>query len=233
MNFEALHPEGGRGAGLMQDLRAHKVEVIIGGTAILVTVLLYLRSRGTSGAPAPAAGATPGNLATGGSTSVSTDMLAAAMQQLSSQEQQDVQGIYSQLGSLVGTGAGAGSGSGSQTTPPPSGGSSGSSGGTGNTPSNPPVVQSNTGISPALAARNAIGDTNIISTFQQFGLPSWIGLQYVAQNFSLPSNPSQLATWLDAQGYRNPTTGAFTPVVSSGTVPATVQAELNAAYQGH
>lgn len=82
----------------------------------------------------------------------------------------------------------------------------------------------------ALQARNHIGDANIVSYFSQFKLPSWIGLQYVAENKSLPEGIPQLEAWLNTHGYRNPNNGKFTAVVSAPKVPNAVQAELIQAY---
>lgn len=97
----------------------------------------------------------------------------------------------------------------------------------------PPVVGSNNGqnaINPALQARNSLGDNAIIAYFAQFKLPSWIGLQYVAENYGLPTSIQALNDWLDAHGYRDAQAGTFTAVVSSASVPANVQAEINQAY---
>lgn len=84
--------------------------------------------------------------------------------------------------------------------------------------------------STALQARNKIGDNNIISVFTKFGLPSWVGMQYVAENKALPVGVPQLESWLNSQGYRDPSTGKFTSIVSSGTVPTNVQNELTSAF---
>lgn len=103
--------------------------------------------------------------------------------------------------------------------------------------SGPPYVGNPAGLNnAALAARNAIGDSKIVAYFSQFKLPSWIGLQYVAENYGLPSGTSQqqitqLNGWLNSKGYRD-ANGNFTAAVSSPTVPPNVAAELAAAYPG-
>lgn len=97
----------------------------------------------------------------------------------------------------------------------------------------PPIVGSNNGhnaINPALQARQSLGDNAIVAYFAQFKLPSWIGLQYVAENFGLPANITDLNNWLDSHGYRDASSGTFTATVSTATVPANVQAEINQAY---
>ena len=249
---------GAKGPGLVADFKQHRLEVILGGTALLVTVMLYVRSRSgssASGSPAPVSSGSggAGNLSTTGSTSVSTDMLAQAMQVLSGKETTDMQTIQAQLAALGQTVGGLGHNGGTGSAGSSNGGGTvgAGSGGNGNglpIGSNPGVipsgsnnpgsglggpVQTNGGAySNALAARNGIGDSAIVAYFSQFKLPSWVGLQYVAQNFALPSSAAQLTTWLNNQGYRDPSTGTFTSIVSSGTVPTSVQAQLNAAYGG-
>ena len=84
--------------------------------------------------------------------------------------------------------------------------------------------------SSALQARNRIGDDTIISTFAKFGLPGWTGLQYVAENKTLPASVPELEAWLNSHGYRDPASGKFTSIVNGGVVPTNVQNELTSAY---
>lgn len=261
---ERLHPGGSEnrptraGSGLMADIKAHKVEVIIGGATLLVTLFFITRGQKGSANPTASSGGTgTGNLSTTGSTSVSTDMLASALQQVSGQEQTDFQTLQQQLAAFgqslggfgsgasgsngaggLGSGSGSGSGNGNGSGFPSGGNVPGGTG----YPGSGPVVQGNgNAITNALQARNKIGDTNIIQFFSNLSLPSWIGLQYVAENFALPWTPGSTPTsgqlssfnnWLDSHGYRNASTNSFTSLVSSGTVPGNVQSELNAAYGG-
>lgn len=238
ISFEKLHPEGHRGGSsghpsLVDDIKDHKAEVIIGSAAVVATIGVFLKSRSASGAGTATPAAQSGNLATGGSTSVSTDQLASAMQQLSSQEQQDIQSIESQLGSLVnlngsgsgtgtgnGSGNGPGGGGGGTTTPPPSNTGTGSAGGGtsttgsgyGNGPSNPPVVTNNP---PTLWGTTWLQQNlNAWNSFISGGLvegakisPGWAAL-YVAQNHALPTL-DQWNAFLNLNGLRNASTGAL------------------------
>jgi hypothetical protein len=248
---ELTHHHGGSSAhgGFMADLKAHKIEVIIGGVTLLVT--LYFVTRGKSGAPAATKSNGTGTLNSGAPTGsaattsgVSADQLAAAMTALSGQEQTDLQSIQQQLAAFGQTIAGLGhsaSGSNGAGSLPGYPGGNNLPGGQGYPGSGPVVTGNGNAITNALQARNKIGDTNITSFFANLSLPSWIGLQYVAENFALPWTPgstptsSQLSNfnnWLNTHGYRNASTGTFTPIVSSGTVPANVQAENDQAYGG-
>jgi hypothetical protein len=159
------------------------------------------------------------------------------------QESADIQNIQQQLAGLtqtishLGTGSSASSGA---------GGISGSNPGVIPSGSNNPgsglggVVQSNgNAITNALQARNKLGDTTISAFFAALSLPSWIGLQYVAENLALPWTPGSTPTgtqlsafnnWLDSHGYRNASTNSFTALVASPTVPANVQSQINAAF---
>ena len=205
--------------GFVADLKKHRVEVLLSGAGIVVVLVLYIRSKGSSGAPAIPANANASGLMTGAApTSVSTDMLANAMQaqQQSFQTalQQEQQSILQQvqqalqaaqqgnLGSQQG-GATGGQGSGS---------SSGSSGYPGNTSSNPPVAMP----SPSQPWGKTWLSTNS-NAFQSFisgpvvqgaGIsPAW-GALYVAENGALPSL-QQWNEFLNIQGIRNPQSGAL------------------------
>lgn len=244
-----LHHEGGEhhaSSGFVADLKAHKLEVIIGGTALLLTIMLYLRSKSSSTqiAPAPTTATGTGNLTGTGSTvgsgsSSSTDALASAIAGLSQSQQTSSQSIQAELAALtqkIGNSVSSSNGAGSVANPGviPSGSNNPGSGLGG--------IQTNAGgFGSALQARNKIGDNAIVSYFSQFGLPSWVGLQYVAQNYAtLPANAASLNSisldslnnWLNTNGYRNASSGTFTPLVSSSTVPANVQSQLTAAYGG-
>lgn len=237
--------------GFVADLKAHKIEVIIGGVTLLLTV--YFLARGKSGAPAAVTSSGTGTLTGSGTNtsgsgssssgdSITAATLASALASVTQQEQADYQTVTQQLAAFgqtiasLGTGSTSSSGAGGIPGYP-----SGSSlpGGQGYPGSGPVVSGNGNAITNALQARNKLGDTTIINFFKNLSLPSWIGLQYVAENFALPWTPGSTPTstqlsnfnnWLDSHGYRNASTNSFTSVVSSGSVPANVQSELNSAY---
>lgn len=245
-----------KNSGLIGDIKQHRTEVIFGGIGLLVTVFLYLKSHGSSGS----ASSGTGNLNTSGSTTVSTDMLSSAMQQMSQQEQSDINGLAAQLGALASKINGSGSGSqtgqttgGNGNQNPPSGNSSSSSG-FGNGPMNPPVVSNNPPPNPALTARNLIGDNTITSFFKNLGLPNWVGLLYVGQKYNLPWQPGEPAppgsanivnfqNWMVQNGLGQYNNGQFSYVttndpnsqtcyaVNCATVPAPLQNIINQAYK--
>ena len=202
--------------GFVEDLKKHRVEVLLSGAGIVVVLVLYIRSKGSSGAAAIPANANASGLMTGAApTSVSTDMLASAMQaqQQSFQTalQQEQQSILQQvqqalqaaqqgnLGSQQG-GATGGQGSGS---------SSGSSGYPGNTSSNPPVTQppnTGSGLYPPYPAAFRPSASQVANVFAQYKLPQWVGALYVAHNAwpqSGAPTSQQISAFLNSVGLAN------------------------------
>jgi hypothetical protein len=93
----------------------------------------------------------------------------------------------------------------------------------------PPSTSSGSTYPSALAARNGIGDNAIVHYFSQYQIPGWVGMWFVAEKWRLPNSTSELEQWLNSHGLRN-SSGQFTPLMSSGAVPASVDQFMKDAY---
>lgn len=86
------------------------------------------------------------------------------------------------------------------------------------------------GYQSALEARNHLGDTAIVNYFQQYKIPGWVGMWFVAEKWRLPASTQELTEWLNQKGLRDPNTGHFTGLISSASVPENAEREMSAAY---
>lgn len=198
-----------------------------------VVIFMYLKGKSS-----PATGtvnSTPGTLNDmSGTTGVDTSMLQNAMQALSQQEESDIANVGTEIAGLQQQIAQ----NSQQTT------TSIAQAGQQYQQQIQNVLQqlsqnkqSTTNIGnlqtyPALQAINTYGYTNLLNFFKKFSLPDWIAMQWAAENPQQTTLPSQnqLEQWLNAKGYRNPATGAFTNLVSVGQVPAAVEQEYIQAF---